>query len=62
MNDDLIMISDIDEIPDPNKINEFQIKNKYGCFILKNFQSKFNQINVTQKIIGVVLKYAKRNI
>ena len=48
LSDDLIMISDIDEIPDPNKINEFQIKNKYGCFILKNFQSKFNQINITE--------------
>jgi len=26
--DDLIMISDIDEIPDPRKIKEFDIKNK----------------------------------
>ena len=26
--EDLIMISDIDEIPDPNKINQFNIKNK----------------------------------
>ena len=35
---DLIMISDIDEIPDPKKIKEFNIKNKYACFLQKNFQ------------------------
>ena len=45
--DDLIMISDIDEIPNPNKIKEFQIKNKYACFMQKNFQSKINLLNVT---------------
>ena len=28
--DDLIMISDIDEIPNPNKIKEFKINNKYA--------------------------------
>jgi beta-1,4-mannosyl-glycoprotein beta-1,4-N-acetylglucosaminyltransferase len=47
--DDLIMISDIDEIPDPNKISEFQIKNKYACFMQKNFQSKLNLLNITDK-------------
>ena len=40
--DDLIMISDIDEIPNPKKIGEFNIKNKYACFLQKNFQSKIN--------------------
>ena len=44
---DLIMISDIDEIPDPNKIKQFEIKNKYACFIQKNFQSKLNLLNIT---------------
>ena len=44
---DLIMISDIDEIPDPKKIPEFNIKNKYGCFIQKNFQLKINRLNTT---------------
>ena len=39
---DLIMISDIDEIPDPKKIKEFNFKNKYACFMQKNFQSKIN--------------------
>ena len=45
--DDLIMISDIDEIRNPKKISEFNIKNKYACFIQKNFQSKINQLNIT---------------
>ena len=44
---DLIMISDIDEIPDPKKINEFKLENKYACFIQKNFQSKINQLNIS---------------
>ena len=44
---DLIMISDIDEIPDPKKINEFKLENKYACFIQKNFQSRINQLNVS---------------
>ena len=45
--EDLIMISDIDEIPDPKKIKEFDIKNKYACFLQKNFQSKINLLNIT---------------
>ena len=36
------MISDIDEIPNPKKINEFNVKNKFACFLQKNFQSKIN--------------------
>ena len=48
-NDDLIMISDIDEIPEPKKIREFELKNKYACFMQKNFQSKINLLNVTNK-------------
>ena len=47
--DDLIMISDIDEIPDPKKISEFKITNKYACFMQKNFQSKLNLQNITNK-------------
>ena len=44
---DLIMISDIDEIPNPNKIKEFKIENKFACFLQKNFQSKLNLLNTT---------------
>jgi len=47
--DDLIMISDIDEIPDPKKFSEFKTKNKYACFMQKNFQSKLNLLNITDK-------------
>ena len=45
--DDLIMISDIDEIPNPKKIEEFNIQNKYACFLQKNYQSKINLLNIT---------------
>ena len=48
-NNDLIMISDIDEIPDPKKLSEFNVKNKYACFMQKNFQSKLNLLNITDK-------------
>ena len=44
---DLIMISDLDEIPDPKKIKEFNIKNKYACFLQKNFHQKLNLLNTT---------------
>ncbi len=47
--EDLIMISDIDEIPDPEKIREFDLKNDYACFLQKNFQSKINLLNITDK-------------
>ena len=46
--EDLIMISDIDEIPNPETIKEFDIKKKYACFIQKNFQSKLNLLNTTE--------------
>ena len=48
-NDDLIMISDIDEIPNPKKLSSFKIQNKYACFMQKNFQSKLNLLNVSDK-------------
>ena len=48
--DDLIMISDIDEIPDPKKIKEFNLKSKYACFLQKNYQSKLNLLNVTNEL------------
>ena len=46
---DLIMISDIDEIPDPKRIKDFQLANKYACFMQKNFQSKINLQNISEK-------------
>ena len=47
--EDLIMISDIEEIPNPSKIKIFDVKNKYACFIQKNFQSKINLLNISDK-------------
>ena len=46
---DLIMISDLDEIPDPKKIKEFDIKKKYACFMQKNLHQKINLLNLTVK-------------
>ena len=46
---DLIMISDIDEIPNPEKIKDFKIENRYACFIQKNFQQKINLLNATEQ-------------
>ncbi|SVD86552.1 uncharacterized protein METZ01_LOCUS439406, partial [marine metagenome] len=39
---DLIMISDIDEIPNPFKFSEFKIENGYACFMQKIFHLKLN--------------------
>ena len=42
---DLIMISDLDEIPNPNSIKNFESTSRIGCFIQKNFLFKLNLIN-----------------
>ena len=46
---DLIMISDIDEIPNPFKFSEFKIENGYACFMQKIFHLKLNLLNITDK-------------
>ena len=45
LNDDIIIISDIDEIPNPKKINSFKIKDRFAVFKQKHFYYKFNLIN-----------------
>ena len=60
--EDLIMISDLDEIPRPEKIKEFEIKNKYACFIHKNFLSKINLLNITEPQWGGTKICKKKNI
>ena len=45
---DLIMISDLDEIPNPLKIPKFKENNKYACFVQSNFLLKFNLLNVSE--------------
>ena len=44
-NEDYIFFSDPDEIPNPNLLNNFQLKKKYGIFLQKNFNYKFNLYN-----------------
>ena len=46
--DDLIILSDIDEIPDLNKINEFNRKNKYVVFSQRSFTYKLNLLNESE--------------
>ncbi len=60
--DDLIMISDIDEIPDPKKIKEFNVKNKYACFLQKNFQSKINLLNISENFWSGTKICQKKNL
>ena len=45
--DDLIVISDIDEIPDLQKLNEFDLK-KYAVFSQKFYKYKFNLLSPSQ--------------
>ena len=46
--DDIIMISDVDEIPNPINIKKFTNKDKLGCFVQKNYLFKFNLFNITR--------------
>ena len=45
---DLIILSDVDEIPDPNKLNLFDKKSKYAVFSQKMFNYKINLLNETE--------------
>ena len=46
--EDLVILSDVDEIPDPNKLNLFDKKNKYAVFSQKMFSYKINLLNETE--------------
>ena len=59
LDDDLVMISDIDEIPNLNKINK-SISNRYTVFQQRNFSYKINLINSTYPI-GMEHECAKKN-
>ena len=43
--EDYIFFSDPDEIPDPNLLVNFDLKKKYGIFLQKCFNFKFNLFN-----------------
>ena len=45
---DLIIITDVDEIPDLKKLNMFNKKNRYAVFCQKKFDYKLNLLNETE--------------
>ena len=45
---DVIMISDLDEIPNPEKISDFKKDDKYACFVQGNFLFKLNLLNTSE--------------
>ena len=47
IDDDLIILSDVDEIPDLNKLNKFD-KRKYAVFSQKMFNYKINLLKETE--------------
>ena len=49
-NEDLIIISDADEIPDPEKVIKFDMKKKYGVFEQKQYYYKLNLLNISNPI------------
>ena len=49
-NEDLIIISDADEIPKPEKITNFDLKKKYGVFEQKQFYYKLNLLNESNPV------------
>ena len=60
--EDLIMISDIDEIPNPKRIKDFDSNYNYGCFMQMNFQSKINLLNMDLKSWPGTKICKKRNL
>jgi len=49
-NEDLIIISDADEIPNPEKIINFDSNKKYGVFEQKQFYYKLNLLNQSNPV------------
>ena len=45
---DLIILSDVDEIPDLTKLNQFNKKNKYAVFSQRAFAYKLNLLNKSE--------------
>ena len=45
---DLVILSDVDEIPDLTKLNFFDKKNRYAVFAQKKFDYKLNLLNETE--------------
>lgn len=49
-NDDLIIISDADEIPNPEKITKFDLRKKYGVFEQEQYYYKLNLFNLSYPV------------
>ena len=45
---DIIMISDLDEIPNPKRISDFKEEDKYACFVQGNYLFKLNLLNSSE--------------
>jgi len=45
---DIIMISDLDEIPNPKRISDFKEEDKYACFVQVNYLFKLNLLNSSE--------------
>ena len=48
LDEDLVILSDVDEIPDLRKLHLFNKKNKYAVFSQKMFNFKLNLLNETE--------------
>ena len=48
LDNDLVIISDVDEIPDLSKLNRLDKKNRYAVFLQKKFDYKLNLLNETE--------------
>ena len=48
VNNDLVILSDVDEIPDLSKLNIFNKKNKYAVFSQKAYAYKLNLLNESE--------------
>ena len=48
LDDDLVVLSDVDEIPDLTKLNIFNKNNRYAVFSQKMFNFKLNLLNNTE--------------
>jgi len=46
--EDLVIVSDLDEIPNPSKIREFNSKNKFAGFNQRFFYYKLNMLNKSE--------------
>ena len=59
---DFIFFSDPDEILNPEVLKNFDLKKKYGIFLQRFFNYKFNIFNPYYKVLGREQKFVKKKI